>query len=415
MTATLSGALSSVDSWFNGSGVIQPPGTIQNPRNDIPPLNPPGVKPRPEVYLEEDQGCWKDDNSRTIPTNLGRATTAEQCRKLVESSGKPFNVYGIQDGSTCFAGTNSDFKRLGKASACGAAGGPWSNRVYTMPGYFAPPEKNSSPPPPATQPAPSAPEKKDQPAQPLQPGDMGCWNERAARAVPNSLGIVKSVKSCGDLAASKGYDVYALGNGNECWGGTGDGYKAYGKTDDCSPMGGFWINHVYTQNVDRSQLGVDEGCWKEAPNRAVPNFLARQTNAPSCKALAEKAMYDNYAVSDGNECWGGNGDGFKKYGEASGQCQPLGGSWVNHVYSLPNVKRAKELQAALNDESKPSGETIENDAADFIVNSTVKTSYNVLDQALQLLKSVSATSSDNAWKQDIAEFIKVAERKRARE
>ena len=83
--------------------------------------------------------------------------------------------------------------------------------------------------------------------------DLGCWNDKIDRAVPH---ILKSgirpphvILQCLRLAQENGYNLFALQNGIECFGGAeNDTYDKYGKSDVCNSVGtgGRWANQVYT-------------------------------------------------------------------------------------------------------------------------------------------------------------------------
>jgi hypothetical protein len=86
---------------------------------------------------------------------------------------------------------------------------------------------------------------------------------------------------------------------------------------------------------------VDKGCWNENTNwykpaaiRAIPNQApsTKTYNFDTCKAFAEQKNVDTFSLQFGGDCFYGENSDYEQYGKAS-QCNALGGSLINHVYT----------------------------------------------------------------------------------
>ena len=82
--------------------------------------------------------------------------------------------------------------------------------------------------------------------------DLGCWLDKAERTMPTKLGVVSSVLECKEAALLKGWDVFALQNGNVCRSSddASSTYNKYGESDACEKgeggeMGGPYANRVF--------------------------------------------------------------------------------------------------------------------------------------------------------------------------
>jgi hypothetical protein len=91
----------------------------------------------------------------------------------------------------------------------------------------------------------------------------------------------------------------------------------------------------------QSHLFTDLGCWKDTPDRAISGgYVGSQGtdtyDTSRCYGLAMSRGHDIFALQGGYACFTGLSmrDNYKKYGEASGNCEIRGGEWVNHVYSI---------------------------------------------------------------------------------
>ena len=81
--------------------------------------------------------------------------------------------------------------------------------------------------------------------------DLGCWEDQSqSRAFPERLSgkldPPEVITKCMQLARAKGYDLFALQSGGECWGGP-DSYMKYGSSTVCNNAGtgGSSANQVY--------------------------------------------------------------------------------------------------------------------------------------------------------------------------
>jgi hypothetical protein len=78
-----------------------------------------------------DKGCWRDDQTRVIPTMAPRENmTLNECKQFALENGA--NVLGMQNGNQCFIGIDSPYEKLGPAQKCNLRGDAWINRVYKL-------------------------------------------------------------------------------------------------------------------------------------------------------------------------------------------------------------------------------------------------------------------------------------------
>lgn len=89
--------------------------------------------------------------------------------------------------------------------------------------------------------------------------NMGCYKDDSSRKVPTFLdGTSMTVGKCANLARSRGFTLFSLQVGNECFGGTDMGRaKSLGTSTACTAncsgdktttCGGAWANQVYSLN-----------------------------------------------------------------------------------------------------------------------------------------------------------------------
>lgn len=92
----------------------------------------------------------------------------------------------------------------------------------------------------------------------------------------------------------------------------------------------------------------DMGCWNDTSNRALSMCSTRKyATVDGCAAFAAQNLATTFALQNNSgtgqaQCCivvvagggGGGSDDYKKYGEASSPCGPLGDEWVNHVYTI---------------------------------------------------------------------------------
>ena len=97
--------------------------------NDTKPV----VQPTHQIKGWTDQGCWKDDQHRTISLMMNGKVyqTPEQCIKEADNTNA--NVVGLQAGGYCFIGNDDNYRKLGKSTEpiCGLLGSDWVNHVFT--------------------------------------------------------------------------------------------------------------------------------------------------------------------------------------------------------------------------------------------------------------------------------------------
>ena len=80
---------------------------------------------------------------------------------------------------------------------------------------------------------------------------MGCWKDSTPRAVPHGLAVITGsnhISECLKLAKDRGFELFSLQHGNQCFGGYGGAnYTKYGKSIKCNDLGtgGNWANQVY--------------------------------------------------------------------------------------------------------------------------------------------------------------------------
>lgn len=169
--------------------------------------------------------------------------------------------------------------------------------------------------------------------------DQGCWNDNqtGARTIPNRAPTSKtySFDTCRDYAEQEDANTFALQYGGQCFYGKDSDYEKPGKASACPMLGGSWINHVYTQ-ASAPTTWDDKGCWIDSAKRTISRAApgGGVYSVGSCKAYALAENADTIGLQ-GSACFYGNSPDYTTLGEASGTCNPEGGSWVNHVYAIP--------------------------------------------------------------------------------
>ena len=128
-----------------------------------------------------------------------------------------------------------------------------------------------------------------------------CRLMMGTKDAPNSLQVVKSVPNCDEL-------------------------------DMATP----------TTTMPATTAYSDLGCWNDRGDRALSRYHGYNNTVETCYQLAKTNGSTVFGLQNGGECWvNQQGDDYKKYGEAPGTCQALGGPWVNHVYQVnPDVTSA---------------------------------------------------------------------------
>ena len=171
------------------------------------------------------KGCWKDTGDRAVPIEVRRINTIDDCYQQAIQLG--YNTFSLQNKKHCFVGNDPKFDKYGQGSSDKCAnplGEVWTNQVYNV-------EK-------------------------LPYTYKGCYfdEDGSGRTLKNRLGTdkVSSIKECYNRAKEKGYDIFALQNGGECWADkqSESEFNKYGTSadDTCSEKGGNFRNKVYTIN-----------------------------------------------------------------------------------------------------------------------------------------------------------------------
>jgi len=109
---------------------------------------------------------------------------------------------------------------------------------------------------------------------------LGCWEEAQAvpnRAIPEYLGYVNrrnAIKVCYQKAWKKGYKIFAVRYGGECWSSKDaiETYNKYGFANDCwDGIGGDYSNAVYQiTDFEFNQGAIGEDCWYECGKKQGP-------------------------------------------------------------------------------------------------------------------------------------------------
>ena len=84
---------------------------------------------------------------------------------------------------------------------------------------------------------------------------LGCYKDTRNRAMPVSLPRGSNLlQDCKQAAAFRGYTVFGIQNGVECWSGPNapSTYSKYGSSTACSNgLGGPWANDVYQITIGK--------------------------------------------------------------------------------------------------------------------------------------------------------------------
>ena len=107
----------------------------------------------------------------------------------------------------------------------------------------------------------------------LSPGDgqtrlksLGCWRDTGNRAISGGIRIrngMGTVANCQAFADTRGWTVFAMQNGNECFTAINakDTYQKYGKSKKCrsTGLGGPWAHNVYEIVSNQYKTGIKAG------------------------------------------------------------------------------------------------------------------------------------------------------------
>ncbi|KAI8510687.1 hypothetical protein Bbelb_116030 [Branchiostoma belcheri] len=161
---------------------------------------------------------------------------------------------------------------------------------------------------------------------------LGCWRDGASRAIPILHGPgpilggtnyrlrTDAIRKCGDVATSRGYEVFAIQNGGQC-ASSADArqtYNRYGPSTRCLPdgEGGPWANEVYLLTRDNIEV---RGDLSYDPEGLLPtagftyNWSCRVTRLPAasaCASVRDRYMYvqqPSWVVSSSGTPWVNNG------------------------------------------------------------------------------------------------------------
>jgi hypothetical protein len=151
------------------------------------------------------------------------------------------------------------------------------------------------------------------------------------------------------VADANGDNVIGLQDGGQCFTGKDSNYKSQGKKNQyatvtsCAPLGGPWINRVYTKSK-----WIDQGCWADAPNRTIPFARGANLTLEECQQVADANGDNVIGLQDGGQCFTGKDSNYKSQGKKNQyatvtSCAPLGGPWINHVYTI-NEKAPSQVK-----------------------------------------------------------------------
>ncbi|EDO32458.1 predicted protein [Nematostella vectensis] len=173
---------------------------------------------------------------------------------------------------------------------------------------------------------------------------LGCFKDNWIRTMSDVLSMnVKSVADCAKLAARKGYSVFGVQNGKECYSKetAAATYKNLGVSSGCSNgMGGIWANEVYEFRVSYKRLG----CYGDNnANRSMSKHYGKWDRDVAVRTCADNARSDGYSVfgvQSGGNCYSGAdaASTYNKHGNASNcDADGTGGSLSNEVYQLQDT------------------------------------------------------------------------------
>ncbi|XP_048589005.1 uncharacterized protein LOC5518116 isoform X2 [Nematostella vectensis] len=185
-------------------------------------------------------GCWRDTEGIAIPSLEGAETTLmdtydmrpkpiDTCANAASKHG--YKVFAIQRGGVCLSGPHAEetFNKFGESSDCkDGRGGKFANDVYRLN-----PDASYTP--------------------------IGCWRDSSQRALRSMehtdtklddfyLSRDSPIEKCASVAQKRGYPVFALQNGGECYSGPGaeTEYTKFGVSRDCrGKLGGPYANSVF--------------------------------------------------------------------------------------------------------------------------------------------------------------------------
>lgn len=192
-------------------------------------------------------GCYADNETRDLPTNVGAFTGIQEC--LLACYYRGFNYAGIQAGGECWCGNM--FGSYGASSNCIMScpdttaltcGGIWANQIYTA---FS-----------------------DYTVLPTQ--YQGCYADNSVRDLPSNIGVSLGIEQCVYKCAQSNFLYAGIQAGGECW--CGNTFGTYGKIleSNCNSQcpyghpltcGGDWANQIYATNIDTTKTTAVALAW----------------------------------------------------------------------------------------------------------------------------------------------------------
>ena len=94
---------------------------------------------------------------------------------------------------------------------------------------------------------------------------LGCWKDTPERSLIELEGKSSILDGspqqrsdplgkCSRAARERGFEIFSLQYGGQCFAGNGLSYQRFGKSNDCNAdgRGGTWANEVYAFNYNRN-------------------------------------------------------------------------------------------------------------------------------------------------------------------
>jgi hypothetical protein len=167
-----------------------------------------------------------------------------------------------------------------------------------------------------------------------------CWkdNQNGPRTIPSQVQTNLTLDSCIAEAERIGWNTAAVQYGGQCFIGNNNDYKIIGESEECSPLGGPWINNVYV-NSQTDNNWEDQGCWS-LPEQTQNNSNNLGPEAfLKCKQRANSDPKINvFGLSNGGECTTAYGFDYTKSGKSLGMCNDLGDNKTIRIYTKNNWK-----------------------------------------------------------------------------
>jgi hypothetical protein len=168
---------------------------------------------------------------------------------------------------------------------------------------------------------------------------------------------------------------------------------------------------INDKKINDKKIYKSEGCYKDAIDRVLPNIQSTRVRTPyECAKMAIDKKVSVFGVQNGNnreqlngECWLGNGlsndlEQAKKYGKAD-DCGPLGGTWINHVYTIDedNIKNINSVDNINNVDNveEPNNDNVNNSTFDFYKNSQHDLEIETYEKAYNTYKTKKNNNLNN--------------------